>query len=77
MSGKILVVGRRAGGRTLMESFLTHQVVQVRMAENGELGPGVRSTRSRADLVLLDMHMPVMDGSRPSSAWPSARPRCR
>ena len=58
---KILVVDDEPEVRQLMEHFLTQRGYEVRIAENGQLALAALDT-FMADVVLLDMHMPVMDG---------------
>lgn len=58
---RILVVDDEPEVRQLMEHFLTQRGYEVRIAENGQLALAALDT-FRADVVLLDMHMPVMDG---------------
>ena len=59
---KILVVDDEPEVRTLMEHFLTDKGFEVRVAENGRLGLALLETFT-PDLVLLDMHMPELDGA--------------
>jgi len=59
---KILVVDDEPEVRKLMEHFLTGKGFEVRVAENGRLGLATLET-FMPDLVLLDMHMPEMDGA--------------
>ena len=62
MAGKrILVVDDEPEVRQLMEHFLTQRGYEVRIAENGKLALAALDT-FMPDVVLLDMHMPVMDG---------------
>jgi len=58
---KILVVDDEPDVRQLMEQFLTDRGYEVRMAENGRLGLQALDTFT-PDVVLLDMHMPELDG---------------
>jgi DNA-binding response OmpR family regulator len=58
---KILVVDDEPEVRQLMEHFLTDRGYEVRIAENGRLALAALDT-FMADVVLLDMHMPEMDG---------------
>jgi DNA-binding response OmpR family regulator len=58
---KILVVDDEPEVRQLMEQFLTQRGYEVRIVENGQLALAALDT-FMADVVLLDMHMPVMDG---------------
>ena len=59
---KILVVDDEPEVRKLMEHFLTGKGFEVRVAENGRLGLATLET-FKPDLVLLDMHMPELDGA--------------
>lgn len=61
MAGKILVVDDEPEVRQLMEHFLTGCGYEVRIAENGRLALVTLDT-FMPDVVLLDMHMPEMDG---------------
>jgi DNA-binding response OmpR family regulator len=58
---KILVVDDEPEVRQLMEHFLTERGYEVRIAENGRLALATLDTFV-PDVVLLDMHMPEMDG---------------
>jgi DNA-binding response OmpR family regulator len=58
---KILVVDDEPEVRQLMEHFLTERGYEVRIAENGRLALAALDT-FMPDVVLLDMHMPEMDG---------------
>ncbi|MGH7317686.1 MAG: response regulator [Candidatus Rokuibacteriota bacterium] len=58
---KVLVVDDEPDVRQLMEHFLTEKGYEVRIAENGRLGLVALDTFS-PDVVLLDMHMPEMNG---------------
>jgi two-component system response regulator AtoC len=59
---KILVVDDEPEVRKLMEHFLTSKGFEVRVAENGRKGLAALETFT-PDLVLLDMHMPELDGA--------------
>lgn len=59
---KILVVDDEPEVRDFMEHFLTGKGFEVRAAENGRLGLKVLESFT-PDLVLLDMHMPELDGA--------------
>jgi DNA-binding response OmpR family regulator len=61
MPGKILVVDDEPEVRQMMEHFLTERGYEVRIAENGRLGLAALDSFT-PDVVLLDMHMPEMDG---------------
>jgi DNA-binding response OmpR family regulator len=71
---KILVVDDEPEVRKLMEHFLTEKGYEVRVAENGRQGLAALDTFS-PDVVLLDMHMPEMDGletlKRIAERWPT------
>jgi DNA-binding response OmpR family regulator len=58
---KILVVDDEPEVRQLMEHFLTDRGYEVRIVENGRLALEALDTFT-PDVVLLDMHMPEMDG---------------
>lgn len=58
---KILVVDDEPEVRQLMEHFLTGKGFEVRVAENGRKGLATLETFT-PDVVLLDMHMPELDG---------------
>jgi len=58
---RILVVDDEPEVRQLMEHFLTQRGYDVCIAENGKQALTALDT-FRADVVLLDMHMPEMDG---------------
>jgi DNA-binding response OmpR family regulator len=58
---KILVVDDEPEVRQMMEHFLTERGYEVRIAENGRLGL-LAVDAFAPDVVLLDMHMPEMDG---------------
>ena len=59
---KILVVDDEPEVRKLMEHFLIGKGYNVRIAENGRIGLAALDS-FKPDLVLLDMHMPEMDGA--------------
>ena len=58
---KILVVDDEPEVRQVMEQFLVERGYEVRTAENGRQGLAALDTFT-PDVVLLDMHMPEMDG---------------
>jgi DNA-binding response OmpR family regulator len=58
---KILVVDDEPEVRKLMEHFLAGRGYEVRLAENGRVGLAALDSFA-PDLVLLDVHMPEMDG---------------
>ena len=59
---KILVVDDEPEVRKLMEHFLIDRGYEVRVAGNGREGLDALATFT-PDLVLLDMHMPELDGA--------------
>lgn len=71
---KILVVDDEPEVRQLMEHFLTDRGYDVHIAENGRLGLLALET-FKPDVVLLDMHMPELDGletlKRIAARWPA------
>jgi DNA-binding response OmpR family regulator len=58
---RILVVDDEPEVRQVMEQFLIERGYEVRTAENGRQGLEALDTFA-PDVVLLDMHMPEMDG---------------
>ena len=60
-AGKVLVVDDEPQVRNLMEHFLTDRGYDVRLAENGRRALAELDAFA-PDVVLLDMHMPEMDG---------------
>jgi DNA-binding response OmpR family regulator len=60
-AGKVLVVDDEPQVRNLMEHFLTDRGYAVRLAENGRRALAELDAFA-PDVVLLDMHMPEMDG---------------
>jgi DNA-binding response OmpR family regulator len=71
---KILVVDDEPEVRQLMEHFLADRGYEVRIAENGR--QGLLALESfKPDVVLLDMHMPELDGletlKRIAARWPA------
>ena len=60
---KILVVDDEPEVRKLMEHFLIDKGYEVRVAGNGREGLDALDTFT-PDLVLLDMHMPELDGAQ-------------
>jgi DNA-binding response OmpR family regulator len=72
-TGKILVVDDEPEVGKLMEHFLTDRGFEVRLAENGRQGL-TELEHFKPDVVLLDMHMPEMDGletlKQLSARWP-------
>ncbi|HSE03777.1 MAG TPA: response regulator [Methylomirabilota bacterium] len=71
---KILVVDDEPEVRQLMEHFLADRGYEVRVAENGRQGLEALE-RFKPDVVLLDMHMPELDGletlKRIAARWPA------
>jgi len=68
---QILVVDDEIGIRELLSEILTDEGYQVRLAENAAEARAYRS-RSRPDLVLLDIWMPDTDGITLLREWSSA-----
>lgn len=58
---RVLVVEDKAANRDLLRYLLEAGGHEVLMAENGAEGVAA-ADESRPDLVLMDLHMPVMDG---------------
>lgn len=57
----ILLVDDSPDNRVLIQAYLKNTPCQVEVAEDGESGVK-KFTAGRYDLVLMDMHMPVIDG---------------
>ncbi len=57
----ILLVEDSPDNRLLIRSYLKHTAHRLDVAEHGAIAVD-RFTRGRYDLILMDMHMPVMDG---------------
>jgi DNA-binding NtrC family response regulator len=68
---QILVVDDEIGIRELLSEILSEEGYQVRLAENASEARAYRS-RSRPDLVLLDIWMPDTDGITLLKEWASA-----
>ena len=68
---QILVVDDEVGIRELLSEILSDEGYQVRLAENASEARTLRS-RSRPDLVLLDIWMPDTDGITLLKEWASA-----
>jgi signal transduction histidine kinase/FixJ family two-component response regulator len=60
-AGRVLVVEDNVVNRQLARAVLTGLGLEVLEAENGKLALDVLG-RERVDLILMDMHMPVLDG---------------
>jgi len=60
-AGRVLVVEDNVVNRKLARALLTGLGLEVLEAENGKLALDVLA-RERIDLILMDMHMPVLDG---------------
>ena len=58
---EILIVDDEVGIRELLSEILRDEGHDVTLAENAACAREIRA-RTRPDLVLLDVHMPVMDG---------------
>ena len=61
LAGRVLVVEDGADNRMLVRALLESMGVEVLCADNGEQGVA-RALATLPDLVLMDIHMPVMDG---------------
>jgi len=61
MTWSILLVDDSATARALLRATLTPKGVKVLEAENGKEGLW-RARAEKVDLILTDVHMPVMDG---------------
>ncbi|MGD2131691.1 MAG: ATP-binding protein, partial [Maricaulaceae bacterium] len=59
---KILLVDDNATNRLVIKAFLTEFEIEIVEAENGQEALDALDTAADFDLVLLDVHMPVMDG---------------
>ncbi|SBS29733.1 Signal transduction histidine-protein kinase BarA [Marinomonas spartinae] len=59
--GRILIVEDMAANRVVARSMLKKLGVEIIEAENGELGVQ-KWDSEQPDLILMDLHMPVMDG---------------
>jgi len=70
---KILVIDDESDVRQLMAHFLTEKGFEVRIAENGRLGLAALDTFT-PDVVLLDMHMPELDGVETLKRLAARRP---
>src|SRR5574339_987604 len=68
---QILVVDDEVGIRELLSEILRDEGHQVRLAENAQEARQLR-TRSRPDLVLLDIWMPDTDGVTLLKEWASS-----
>ena len=68
---QILVVDDEMGIRELLSEILSEEGYHVRLAENASEARAFR-TRSRPDLVLLDIWMPDTDGITLLKEWASA-----
>ena len=80
LSGRVLVVEDNTVNRKVIERMLTRLGVQLALAEDGRQGVDALLRGEIPDLVLMDVHMPVMDGyaaSRAIRQWEreSGRPR--
>ena len=60
--GQILVVDDDEEARTGVVEALEHAQFQVRTAQNGREALEALRSGPRPNLILLDLHMPVMDG---------------
>ncbi len=62
LGGRVLVVEDNTVNCMVIESFLTKLGVSVMMAYDGQQALDVINQGDRPDLILMDLHMPVMDG---------------
>ncbi len=62
MLGRVLVVDDSRSSRKVIEAMLTTLGLSVFMAENGQQAVDACLRGEAADLVLMDLHMPVLDG---------------
>jgi PAS domain S-box-containing protein len=62
MLGRVLVVDDSRSSRKVIEAMLNTLGLSVVMAENGQQAVDACLRGEAADLVLMDLHMPVMDG---------------
>ena len=72
LTGHILVVEDNTTNRTVIGAFLTKLGLSYTMAEDGQQGVELYKIDPDIDLVLMDIHMPVMDGyaaTRQIRAW--------
>jgi signal transduction histidine kinase len=80
LSGRVLVVEDNPVNRKVIETLLTKLGLSVMLAENGQQGCDAVMSGAAPDLVLMDVHMPVLDGYDATArlrAWETenARPR--
>lgn len=72
MSGHVLVVEDNTTNRTVISALLAKLGLSCTMAEDGQQGVELYKSDTGIDLVLMDIHMPVMDGyaaTRQIRAW--------
>lgn len=62
LQGHVLVVEDDEGNRKVLSMFLKGLGLQVSSAANGQEAVATLQAGSTADVVLMDLHMPVMDG---------------
>ncbi|CAK0760688.1 two-component system, sensor histidine kinase [Gammaproteobacteria bacterium] len=62
LSGRVLVVEDNSTNCKVIEAFLHNFGVTVVLAKHGQQALDVIMTGDSADLILMDLHMPVMDG---------------
>ncbi|MBT8135485.1 MAG: response regulator [Gammaproteobacteria bacterium] len=71
----VLVVDDDAAVRTLVRATLSARGVRVTEAGNGQLGlDEVRRAPGQFDLILMDYHMPELDGIRAAQAMRACAP---
>ena len=62
LSGTILVVEDNRINRTILDAFLGRLGLCILFAEQGQQAVDIIAARESVDLILMDLHMPVMDG---------------
>jgi signal transduction histidine kinase/CheY-like chemotaxis protein len=62
LGGQVLVVEDNVVNCSVIESFLTRLGMTVTLAYNGQQALDAITKGDRPDLILMDIHMPVMDG---------------
>jgi CheY-like chemotaxis protein len=80
MSGRVLVVEDNPVSRKVIASLLAKLGLTVLLAEDGQQGLDAILGAAAPDLVLMDIHMPVLDGYAATTrirAWEAAQGRPR
>ena len=62
LPGRVLVVEDNIVNRMVIESMLTKLGITVTLAFDGQQALNALAQGDRPDLILMDLHMPVMDG---------------